>query len=113
LVAQGVLPATWPSNSNASLSLATVEMYLWNLADAIPVLKVPETLMWTPALTLTSTLGGAFVLAFKIVVILPFAQLLGAMLARTFGLPQAQSGSQAEAGVEANAPNSPTPGERD
>ena len=45
--------------------------YLWNLLDAIPALKVPETLNWKLEVDLTDSWAGGILLAFKIVAIVP------------------------------------------
>jgi len=51
----------------------------------VPVLKVPETLNWEPELELTSVTGGALVLAYKLLLVLPLVQLAGIVLTRSFG----------------------------
>jgi hypothetical protein len=49
------------------------------------VLKVPETLHWKPELELTSVTGGALVLAYKLLLVLPLVQLAAIALSRSFG----------------------------
>lgn len=76
---EGVEASEW------GLSFKTLEVFAWSLADAVPILNAPETLMWTPQLKLTTMTGGALVLAYKLVLILPLVQLVAIALARSFG----------------------------
>jgi hypothetical protein len=55
-------------------------------ADAVPVVKIPETLGWKPAIEL-SVSGGLIVLLFKLALILPMVQLAGELLKNLFGAP--------------------------
>jgi hypothetical protein len=71
--------------TDAWLAFRTFETFAWNFADAVPVLKVPETLHWKPELELTSMTGGALVLAYKLLLVLPLVQLAAIALTRTFG----------------------------
>jgi hypothetical protein len=48
-----------------------VRYYLWNLLDAIPSLKVPETLNWKLDVDLSDSWSGAILLAFKLLVLIP------------------------------------------
>lgn len=68
-------------------SVAAIEYYLWHLADAIPVLKVPATLNWTPDLEFSSVGAGVRLLAYKILVILPVIKLARGWLERRGGGP--------------------------
>ena len=47
------------------------DFFLWHFLDAVPLLKVNETLGWGPPLTYTSVSVGWMLLLFKVVVILP------------------------------------------
>jgi hypothetical protein len=60
--------------SDSGLALKAAETYAWNLADAVPVLKVPETLNWKPTMKLTTVTGGALVLGYKCLLVLPLAE---------------------------------------
>lgn len=73
------------SANSSGLAYKTSETYLWQLADAVPVLKIPETLTWKPQLKFTTVTGGALVLCYKLLLIFQFAQLAAIMLARAFG----------------------------
>ena len=64
---------------------AVTSMLLWYLADAVPVLKVPETVNWAPALRFPTWEGGSLALLYKLVLILPAAHLLTYALARLWG----------------------------
>jgi hypothetical protein len=87
LVRNGVLAETGVSLVEPTLPFRTFEVFLWAFADAIPILKIPDTLGWKPQLVFTTTLGGALVLAYKIIEILPIAQLLSSLLKELFGEP--------------------------
>jgi hypothetical protein len=60
-------PGSSPDVTLASLS----DFFLWHFLDAVPLLKIPETLKWGVPLTYTSGTVGLIVLVFKVVVILP------------------------------------------
>jgi len=47
------------------------DFFLWHFLDAVPLLKVNETLGWRPPLTYDSVSVGCMLLLFKAVVILP------------------------------------------
>ncbi len=87
-VHHGFLKADGMPAAISDLPFAAFGLYIWNLADAIPVLEIPDTLLWKPQMTLTTTAGGVLVLSYKVLVILPFVQLIGSALARTFGEPE-------------------------
>jgi len=58
----------------ARVRLGIVEQYyVWNLADALPVLELPKTLNWDQPLTLGDHQAGQLLLAYKLLVILPIA----------------------------------------
>ena len=66
------LPATRPVEHG---SLA--DFLLWQLLDAVPGLKVPETLRWPAPLTYERGAAGWLVLLFKIMVIVPVVSGIG------------------------------------
>lgn len=45
--------------------------YVWHLLDAVPSLKVPDTLNWKLRVKLTDTWSGAILLMFKVLVLVP------------------------------------------
>ena len=49
--------------------------YVWHFLDAVPALEIPETLGWTLEYDVTSSVSGALLLLFKILVILPIIRL--------------------------------------
>ena len=50
---------------------AAYNSYLWHLADAIPLLKIPDTLNWELQYPFTDHVQGALTLGYTIVVIIP------------------------------------------
>jgi hypothetical protein len=84
LVHHDLIASTGPTTDDW-LAYRTFETFAWNFADAVPVLKVPETLHWKPELELTSVTGGALVLAYKLLLVLPLVQLAAIALSRSFG----------------------------
>jgi hypothetical protein len=50
---------------------AAERLYLWHLSDAIPFLKIPETLRWAPEPLLDDWRVGALVLGYKVIVLVP------------------------------------------
>lgn len=48
------------------------------------MLKIPDTPDWEPSLTFTIA-GGAIVLGYKLILVLPLTQLIAGLLTRTFG----------------------------
>lgn len=50
---------------------------LWQLLDALPGLKVPETIKWEAPLDYTRSGAGWLVLAFKVMVVIPVVQGIG------------------------------------
>jgi hypothetical protein len=70
-----------PSTPDAELARGGASL----VADAVPILKVPETLNWEPRLTFPTFAGGAIVLAYKLVLVVPFAQLAAVGVAGWFG----------------------------
>jgi hypothetical protein len=73
------------TTTDDALPWRTLETFVWNLADAVPVIKIPDTLNWDPKLSFTTMSGGALVLAYKLLLVVPFAQLAAIALARSFG----------------------------
>jgi hypothetical protein len=46
--------------------------YIWNVLDAIPLLKIPVTMQWLAPHQYTDVFSGIILLVFKIIVIFPF-----------------------------------------
>lgn len=55
-------------------------LYLWNLLDSIPVLGVTEALHWDPPVVMLDASGGALVLTFKVLLLVPLVRVLVAGL---------------------------------
>lgn len=85
LVHEGSIGVKGASQTDRDLTVSTFETFLWNLADAVPVLKVPKTRDWEPALKFTTMTGGALVLAYKLLLVLPLAQLAAIGIAGLLG----------------------------
>jgi hypothetical protein len=59
-------------DKDADVYQAVERMYAWNFLDAVPVVKVPQTLGWgRPRHHFNDVRGGAILLVFKVLVILP------------------------------------------
>jgi hypothetical protein len=54
--------------------------YFWQLAKAVPILEIPETLNWKAPWVMSDPLGGALMLLYKIVVIVPLVQVAALLL---------------------------------
>jgi hypothetical protein len=63
-------------STEASNSMTWMSFYLWEFADAIPVLEVTKTLSWEPSLTYNDARMGSLVLLFKLTAILPTVAML-------------------------------------
>jgi hypothetical protein len=58
--------------NSGSLSVEEIAtFYAWHFLEAVPVLKIPETLRWAQPLMYTDSQTGVLVLTYKIAVILP------------------------------------------
>lgn len=66
---QGVLELSRPAYDGSPWRM--FEAYLWNLADAVPILKVPRTLNWCEPFRFEDFGGGLLLLAYKVVFIVP------------------------------------------
>jgi hypothetical protein len=62
--------ANGPSGPSASV-WAAEELYLWHLADAVPLLDVPDTMNWTRPTALSGPAIGAVVVLFRLSIIVP------------------------------------------
>jgi hypothetical protein len=75
-----VMPADHPfkpPEADNDVHFELEELYVWNVLDALPGLKVPETLNWDEAEhSLDDRLGGGILLVFKLLVILPIVGVL-------------------------------------
>jgi hypothetical protein len=98
-------PPAVKQNVDVDLYWALERMYVWNILDAIPGLKVPETLTWDdPGHRFTNGFGGALLLAFKMLVILPVLAVLVALFSKPGDASGAGAGGDgAEAHVVTNA----------
>lgn len=66
-----------PASDGEGFVWVAVAYYTWHLLDAIPLLKVPDTINWKDAPTSTTDpFGGALLLLFKLLVIIPILQLI-------------------------------------
>jgi hypothetical protein len=73
----------WFRTDGGITSMIEVERYyLWNFVDAIPVLEVPKTLNWAEPVTFTDHASGAMLLAYKILIVIPFVALITALWRR-------------------------------
>jgi hypothetical protein len=70
LVSRDVLSVTVAPGSTASPGLLA-DFFLWHFLEAIPILKVNETLKWQPPATYESGWIGMILLLFKLTVIIP------------------------------------------
>jgi len=64
--------------------LSVMGFYYWNLADMIPLLRVPETLRWEAKYDYTDISVGWMVLAFKIIIAIPILKVLSIIFQRLF-----------------------------
>jgi len=63
--APGAKPELWPVEA----------AYVWQLVNAVPLLSVPNTIGWDQPRIFTDNLSGVLLLAFKLIVLVPFVQL--------------------------------------
>jgi hypothetical protein len=57
--------------------------YVWHFLDAIPLLKIPQTLNWRDPLTLESHAAGAGLLAYQLLIVLPVVTTVTALIKRS------------------------------
>jgi hypothetical protein len=69
--------------------------YVWNFLDAIPVLKIPETLNWKAPVTFTDHASGALLLAYRVTMVIP---LVGFIVGVVHVLTSARGDSDPEPG---------------
>jgi hypothetical protein len=100
LVHAGVIPVAGVAATDGQLAFRTAETYLWNLADSVPLLKVPTTLHWMPKLEFSTAAGGALVLAYKLLLVVPLVQLATIAVKQLFG----DESGEASADSAANDP---------
>jgi hypothetical protein len=67
------LPAARPEVNQGSLA----DFLLWHVLDAIPIIKVPETIKWAAPLTYERAGAGWLLLLFKVMVIVPVLSGIG------------------------------------
>jgi hypothetical protein len=84
LVFHGLIDVKGVAPTDQHLGVKTFEAFAFGLADSVPILKIPETLGWKPALSFTM-LGGALVLIYKLILVVPFVQLATLAISGSFG----------------------------
>jgi hypothetical protein len=81
LLLHGSGPPLFAPGSNAEVSHGSLaDFFLWHLLDAIPGLKVPETIHWKAPLTYERPSAGWLLLLFKVMVIVPAVAGIGRYL---------------------------------
>jgi hypothetical protein len=73
LVVRGVITSDPPLPAVDPAS-AMFSYYLWHLFDSVPVLDITNTLRWAEPYQFTNRLSSSMLLAYKLLVILPFSQ---------------------------------------
>lgn len=76
--------------------VAAYSYYLWHLADAIPLLKVPATLNWKLAHPFTDSVHGALVLVYKVLVVVPLLFAATQFISRLTSDPDSDSPPEPE-----------------
>ena len=94
LVQYDALTVEGAASRDPDLTSQAFAAYLWSLADAVPLLKIPETLNWEPPLRFPTWEGGSLALAYKLVLLVPAAQLLTFALTRLWGADTLQADRQ-------------------
>jgi hypothetical protein len=87
LVHHDLMGVSGADPTDSTLSFSMFGTYIWNLADAVPLLEIPTTLNWKPVAEFTTGAGGALVLSYKVMLIVPLLQLAALVLQRQFGEP--------------------------
>jgi len=67
------------------LVLKIVDLLVWNVVNAIPLVDATNTLHWDYPFEYTTAVGGALVLVYKLLFLVPLSQLLTAGVGRLFG----------------------------
>jgi hypothetical protein len=73
------------SSHDPLLVVKIVDLLMWNAVRAIPLVDATSTLHWDYPFEYTTAVGGALVLVYKLLFLVPLSQLLAAALARLFG----------------------------
>lgn len=73
------------SSHDPLLVVKIVDLLIWNAVHAIPLVDATSTLHWDYPFEYTTAVGGALVLVYKLLFLVPLSQLLAAALARLFG----------------------------
>jgi hypothetical protein len=81
--AQGLF-STQPGFPRNEALEASERYYFWNLADAVPVLKIPETLKWDLGPTYSDWRTGLLLLSYKVILILPILYGIVELVRRTW-----------------------------
>ncbi len=77
---------------------AVADFFLWHFLNAVPVLKITDTLLWDPPLTYDQSAVGWILLVFKISVISPVIAAFGWSWKRFRKVPERGGKSPVEAG---------------
>ena len=67
------------------LVVKIVDLLVWNVVNAIPLVDATSTLHWDYPFEYTTAVGGALVLVYKLLFLVPLSQLLAAAVGRLFG----------------------------
>jgi hypothetical protein len=102
LIHAGHLGMKGVDKTDEYLPLRAFERYEWSLSDTIPLLRIPETLHWKPKLGFPTMAGGALVLAFKLLLVLPLAELIGTALSSAFGPAAVETDASVDRSARAN-----------
>jgi hypothetical protein len=89
----GMTPLFQPTAGHAVEHGTLADFLLWQLLDAIPGLKVPDTIKWQAPLTYERAGAGWLVLLFKVMVIVPVVSGIGHYL-RDDGPPASAVGAR-------------------
>ena len=73
-------PLVQPTGRHAVEHGTLADFLLWHLLDAIPGLKVPDTIKWEAPLTYQHAGAGWLVLLFRVMVIMPVVSGIGQYL---------------------------------
>jgi hypothetical protein len=73
------------SSHDPLLVLKIVDLLIWNAIHAIPLVDATSTLHWDYPFEYTTAVGGALVLVYKLLFLVPLSQLLAVAVARLFG----------------------------
>ena len=75
LVVRGVIPTAGKPLPALDPASAMFSYYAWHLLDSVPVLDITNTLRWAEPYQFTDRWSSSLLLAYKLLVILPFLQI--------------------------------------